>query len=85
MTHFAKDAELIEAFGGVRLLIRNESQRFLDGRGIALTDAEDKRRLTGSGHGLEEFIGQAGELTSTIGVLEALHEIDAVGRRRGET
>jgi hypothetical protein len=34
---------------------------------------------------LEKFVGQPSELTSTVRILEALHEVHAMGRRRCET
>ena len=85
MSYFAKDADLVESLGRIRLLIRDEGQRFLDGHWIALAHAKDQRRLAGSRHGLEEFVGQAGEFASAVGILEALHEMHTVSGRRGET
>ena len=85
MSYFAKDADLVESLGRIRLLIRDEGQRFLDGHWIALAHTEDQRRLAGSRHGLEEFVGQAGEFASAVGILEALHEMHTVSGRRGKT
>ena len=85
MTDFAEDPDLVQPFGRIRFLVHDERQRFLDRGGVALTDAQDQRRLTGRSHGLEQFVRQAGEFASTVGFLEAFHEMDGVRGRRGET
>ena len=85
MTDFAEDPDLVQPFGRVRLLVHDERQRFLDRGGVALTDAQDQRRLAGRGHGFEQFVRQAREFASAVGFLEAFHEMDGVRGRRGET
>ena len=49
-----------------------------------MAETEDERSLARGGQGLQQFVGQAGEFSSAVGFLEALHQRHAQRRRRGE-
>ena len=81
--HLAKDLEELELFGAIGPVVGQFVQRFRDGFGLALTQAERHRLAAISGQGIGQLRRESRDRPARHGRFEPRHQsLDVIGPRR---